>query len=243
MYPFKLSIIIPAYNEANRIGQTIESIQNYLDRKKIKAELIVVNDGSSDQTLQIVGAMSAHIKNLKLVHVPKNQGKGHAVRQGVKKARGKYILITDADNSTPIEELDRLWLLIQNHFDIAIGSRYLKDSDVQIKQSFLRIAISRLGNFLVRSFLTIRTIRDTQCGFKLFVNKVAKNIFSRQKINRWGFDMEVLSIAPLFHYKVAEVPVRWLNSPQSHLHPVRDTLRTFFELLYIKFNLMTGKYL
>src|SRR5690606_13949319 len=137
------------------------------------------------------------------ISLEKNQGKGHAVGKGIEASCGEYILFTDADHSTPIEDLDKLLKAMKSDgVDIAIGSRYLKGSDVKIRQSRFRVVMARLGNLLIRLFL-IRGIRDTQCGFKLFKHNVAREIFSRQKVKRWGFDMEVLAIAEMLDYKIA----------------------------------------
>ncbi len=148
--------------------------------------------------------------------------------------------MTDADNSTPIEEYASLIQKMRKN-DIAIGSRYLKNSQVKRKQSASRIAIGRIGNFLIQMFL-VDGITDTQCGFKLFTHHSAKEIFFRQKVTRFGFDVEVLVIANTLNYSIAEVPVSWFNSPESRFRPIRDAIRTFFDLLYIKLNLWSGRY-
>jgi dolichyl-phosphate beta-glucosyltransferase len=159
---------------------------------------------------------------------------------GVEKSRGEYILFTDADNSTPIEAFEKFYPLL-SHTKVVIGSRYMAESDVKIKQPKYRILLGRLGNFLIQVFL-FDDIRDTQCGFKAFQHSAAKELFSRMKVNRFGFDIELLSIANLLKYSVREVPVSWYNSPVSRVRPIKDTLRTFTELLYIKLNLMSGRY-
>ncbi len=240
-FEFELSIVVPAYNEENRIKSTLVNIFDFIAEKKINAEIIVVNDGSTDRTAEQVSKKKARIKHLKLINKTKNQGKGAAIKTGVTHARGRNILITDADNSTPIEQWESLNKALEAGADISIGSRYLTNSEIQIKQPLLRVMISRLGNLVIR-ILIVRGIKDTQCGFKLFRNEVAQAIFSKQKIKRWGFDIEVLAVARLLNYKVKEVPVSWFNSVDSRIRPIRDTYRTFLELLQIKSNLLRGVY-
>jgi len=239
---YDLSIVIPAYNEENRIKMTLLAINDYIIHNKINAEIIIANDGSKDTTAQIIKNYQEQIPNLKLINLEKNSGKGFAVRKGVEAARGKYILFTDADNSTPIEEYDKLKTSLETeNADIAIGSRYLRDDSVKIKQPTYRIILSRAGNILIRMFL-VDDIRDTQCGFKLFKNEIAKNIFSFQKVQRFGFDMEALVIASNLNYKIIEVPVSWFNSAESRVRPIKDALITLKDLVYIKLNLWSGRY-
>ncbi len=239
-YKYKFSIIIPAYNEKDRILGTLNNIYKYFKGKN--SEIIIVDDGSTDNTASFIEYEKENIaNNIKTISYQPNQGKGYAVKTGVEKAQGEFILFTDADNSTPIEEFAKLDTGIKQGFDIAIGSRYLKNSAVKIKQSILRILIGRLGNLLIQ-LLLVKNIKDTQCGFKLFKNKIAKNIFSKQTIYGWGFDMEILVIAQLFKYKIIEIPVDWYNSSASKFSPVKDTLQTLSELIKIKINLITGKY-
>lgn len=237
-----LSIIVPAYNEEQRITGTILSISQYLNSQKIDAEIIVVDDGSRDKTTQVVEDLANKISNLQVVSYHPNKGKGYAVKKGIGESKGKLILFTDADNSTPIEEYENLKkALDETSSDIAIGSRYLPESNIKIKQPFSRILIGRIGNFLIRFFL-IENIRDTQCGFKLFKHEAAKNIFFFQKIKRFAFDMEALTIANYLSYKIVEIPVTWTNSADSRLRPVRDSIRTLRDLVFIKLNILSGRY-
>lgn len=239
---YDLSIVIPAYNEENRIKNTLLSIQDYISSNKINAEIIVVNDGSKDSTVEVVKSYQSKIPNLKVIDLGKNCGKGAAVKQGVMASRGKLILFTDADNSTPIEEFGKLQKkLLENNAQIAIGSRYLQDSSVKIKQPMYRIFLGRAGNLLIRIFL-IDGLRDTQCGFKLFTSVAAKNIFRFQKVTRFGFDMEALVVAGYLGYEIVEVPVSWFNSAESRVRPIKDAIITLKDLVYIKLNLWSGRY-
>ena len=239
---YDLSVIIPAYNEENRLKNTLLSIHDYLVNNKINAEILVVNDGSKDKTVAVVQSYQSKIPNLKIISLERNSGKGAAVKQGVIQSRGKLILFTDADNSTPIEEFKKLQkYLLENNAQIAIGSRYLHDSSVRIKQPKYRILLGRAGNLLIRIFL-IDGLRDTQCGFKLFTSAAAKNIFQLQRVKRFGFDMEALVIANCLGYKIIEVPVSWFNSAESRLRPVKDAIITLKDLVYIKLNLWSGRY-
>jgi dolichyl-phosphate beta-glucosyltransferase len=241
-YKYDVSIIVPSYNEENRIKGTLLAIEDFIESSSLKIEVLVVDDGSSDKTCEVVEKEIKDVDyDLKLVRSGKNYGKGNAVRLGVEAAVGEYILFTDADNSTPIQELDKFWKFIEEGYDVIIGSRYLKNSDVKVRQSRLRILIGRAGNILIRLFL-ITGIKDTQCGFKLFTHKAAKDIFSRQKVRRFGFDMEALVVAKSLDYSIKEVPVSWFNSVESRVRPVRDSLRTLKDLAYIKLNSWSGRY-
>ena len=237
---YDVSIVIPAYNEEHRISNTLFLIDAYRRRKRLRAEIIVVSDGSTDGTAALIRRRTKDIAHLIPIVYRKNRGKGFAVRRGIDAAQGKYILMIDADNSTPIEEYEKLAKKIKNKH-IAIGSRYIKNSKVKRKQSSLRIFIGRFGNALIRLFL-IDGIADTQCGFKLFEHRAAKEIFCRQKVKRFGFDVEALVIAKTLNYKIVEVPVSWFHATESRFRPIRDALRTTIDLVYIKLNLWSGRY-
>lgn len=241
-FKYEVSFLIPAYNEAKRLPKTLEVVTDYIKQKKLKAEIIVVNDGSTDDTAEVIQQYAKKIPNFHPINYAKNQGKGYAVKMGIMASKGKYILFTDADNSTPIQEFSRLMEeLIRTKADIAIGSRYLPGSNVKIKQPRYRIWMGRIGNFLIRLLLT-NDLKDTQCGFKLFTHEAAKTIFSLQKVSRFGFDMEALTIAYNLDYKVVEVPVSWFNSSDSRVRPLRDAFITLKDMFYIKLNLWSGRY-
>ncbi|PIV90021.1 hypothetical protein COW46_03955 [Candidatus Gracilibacteria bacterium CG17_big_fil_post_rev_8_21_14_2_50_48_13] len=238
-----LSIVIPAYNEATRIEETLTEVVGYLKGKSFAFELLVVDDGSRDGTIAVVERfIAAHDLSDRACVLPLgvNRGKGAAVRTGVLRATGEYVLFTDADNSTPIHEVDRFLDEIEE-VDILIGSRYLAASKVEKKQPWHRIVLSRLANFVITIFL-IDGIRDTQCGFKMLKYAAAKDIFSRMCVDGFGFDMELLALAEVLDYRVKELPVSWFDSPNSRVQPVRAALRTLGDLATIKMGIWTGKY-
>lgn len=223
------SIIIPAYNEAGRIAQSLDKIFEFMERWGIPFEVIVVDDGSTDQTSIIVEEKSRNHKELKLIKLPTNQGKGYAVKTGMLEAKGKYILFSDADLSTPIEELPRLHQWIKEGFDIAIASRAYPGAILEVHQPFYREFMGRVFNLLVRIFL-LPDIYDTQCGFKLFRGEVAKDIFKRQRLKGFSFDFEILYIARKLGYKIKEVPVRWRHSPGSKVRVLKNGISSFIDI-------------
>ena len=240
-YSYDLSIVVPAFNESRRIISTLEKIIDYIKRKKIKTEIIVVDDHSSDGTSSVVRKNFKNYRDLRIIYNERNMGKGYSVKQGVLISRGEYILFTDADNSTPIEELDKFFRYLRKD-TILIGSRYKKSRTRIIKkQPLYRIILSRIANFIIKLFLSL-DIEDTQCGFKLFPHEAANKLFSLQTIKRFGFDMEILSLAFLFKIKVKEIPVNWFDSVFTRIRPFKDAIITFIELLKIKKNIWTNYY-
>lgn len=235
-----LSIVIPAYKEEKRITETLSAISSYCAGLSRESEIIVVDDGSPDGTADTVRQAAIHDPRIRLVSYGGNRGKGYAVKSGVLEARGEIVLFTDADNATPIEEFDKLLPFLRDH-EVVIGSRYAPGSNVVVKQPGFRIRISRMGNALIQ-LLLLDGITDTQCGFKAFRREAAERIFSRMKTERFGFDMELLCIARLLGYSIAEVPVNWFDSADSRVRPVRDTMHTLYELFYIKLNILGGRY-
>jgi len=226
----KVSIIIPAYNEEKRIVSSLEKISKFFEGKD--HEIIVMDDGSSDLTREIVN----NFKNVKLNEKRENMGKGYSVKEGVSMAKGDLILLSDADLSTPIEEFDKLKNYVSD-YPLVIGSRALKDSAV--KNKLIRTLLGRFGNLLIR--LVVKDIKDTQCGFKLFEAKVAKNLFSKQTLDGFGFDFEILFLAQKNKYIIKEVPVVWVNVEGSKVKPIHY-ITTFFELFKIIINNLKGKY-
>lgn len=210
-----LSIIIPAYNEEERISDTLESFHQFLNEKAINYELIIVDDGSSDKTIQVVEELKTRISHLRIIALPENKGKGAAVREGMLAVKGEIRLFSDADGATPIEELDKVILPLQEkRSDISIGSRYHETSDVQKKQPLYRVVWSRMANKIIQRML-LPGIVDPHCGFKAFTSDAANAIFRLSKINEWSFDLEVLALAKNMNYRMAEVPVKWIHDERS----------------------------
>ncbi len=239
-YPYFLSIIIPAYNEEKRIIPTVEAIINYILQRKLKAEILIIDDGSSDGTSWICKNRFKSIPYVQLIKLSQNQGKGSAIRAGILHSSGEYILFTDADNSTPIEEFEKFSPHLKKN-TILIGSRYIQPHLVERSQPRYRVLLSRAANLLIRLFV-IDEVRDTQCGFKAFPQEIGLLLARLQKVNRFAYDIELLSLAQLCGYEIQEIPVRWLNSPNSRLRPVRDAFWTFYDLLRIKMFIWRGVY-
>ena len=235
------SIVIPAYNESARLGATLERVLAYVRAQGWAAELIVVNDGSQDNTAEIVRTFAAKNNALRLVENPGNRGKGFSVRNGMLHARGRVILFTDADLSSPIEEAPKLLQALEAGADIAIGSRWLRAETQTQRQPLYRQLFGRVFNLLLRLTLGLQ-FKDTQCGFKAFKQTAAQAIFPLQKIEGWGFDPEILFLARKFGLKVQEIPVAWGHSGGTRIHPLKDGSRMFLEMLHIRWNNLTGKY-
>lgn len=230
-----LSIVIPAYNEEKRLGASLQEIQSFLPNYFEQTEVIVVNDGSSDRTSQVAKAFlqesGAH--RLMLIELPRNCGKGAAVKAGVERATGDYILFMDADLSTPLSEISKVISVLENGKDIAIGSRAIESSNILEHQPFYRETMGKLFNLFVK-LLVIDGISDTQCGFKAFRREVAREIFNRLQTARFGFDVEVLLWAKVLGYTIEEVGVTWVNSPHSRVSPIRDSLEMLWSLFRIR---------
>jgi glycosyltransferase involved in cell wall biosynthesis len=235
------SIIIPAYNEGKRLGATLDRVLAYLGSEQLDAEVIVVNDGSSDDTAEIVRRYAQRNECIRLVENPGNRGKGYSVRHGVLEARGSVILFSDADLSSPIEEMSKLVEAIQGGADIAIGSRWVRSELQTQRQSVARQIMGRAFNYLLRLLLQLN-FKDTQCGFKAFRRGAARAIFPLQKIEGWGFDPELLFLAGRFGFKVVEVPVVWGHDEGTRIHPVADGSKMILEMLRIRWNSLTGEY-
>jgi len=236
-----LSLVIPAFNEEHRIGKTLMENVEFLCRQGFDWEMIIVDDGSIDNTCRIVQEwVNRESDKIRLLRLPRNRGKGAAVQLGVMTATGRYIIMADADNATPIQEVARFYKEAHDG-KILIGSRYLESSVIEIEQSKFRIYVGRIGNILINCFLLER-IRDTQCGFKMFPMKIAKDLFSRQTIPGWGFDMEILAIAQGLGIPIQEIGVTWRDVGGSRLRPIRAAIYTFLELVKIKINVWSGAY-
>ncbi len=235
------SFVIPAYNESLRIRPTLETLLRHSQEQKWDAEILVVNDGSTDDTAEIVRQYAQRHPQILLLENPGNHGKGYSVRNGVLHARGDICLFTDADLSSPITEAQKLFDAIARGADIAIGSRWLRVELQTERQPLYRQLFGRIFNLVLRVVLGLR-FADTQCGFKAFRRDAAQRVFPLQKIERWGFDPEILFLARRAGLRVEEVPVLWAHSEGTRLHPFRDGLRMFVEVLRIRRNAMTGEY-
>ena len=236
----ELSIVIPAYNEQRRLPETLRRVRAYLEARRADAEVIVVDDGSRDATAALVEARRGEFPGLRLVSNGVNRGKGYSVRHGMREARGRIVLFTDADLSAPIEEADKLLAAMRDH-EVAIGSRRVDRSLIEVHQSPLRELAGIVYNFLVRAITGLRFV-DTQCGFKAFLREPSRIIFEQQRIERFGFDPEVLFLARRHGLRAVEIPVRWAHDPQTRVNMVRDSLRMFGEVLSIRWNWMLGRY-
>ncbi|MEX0616461.1 MAG: bifunctional glycosyltransferase family 2/GtrA family protein [Candidatus Woykebacteria bacterium] len=230
-----ISIIIPTFNEEERLPKTLRKIADYVNKNPEGYEVIVVDDASTDGTGQVAQSFEGKIQNLKVLRLEKSPfaGKGYAVNKGVLASKGNLILFTDADGSTPIEEIEKLISKIDDGYDVAIGSRALERSTVQKRQNPLREYMGRTFNILVQT-LTVKGIVDTQCGFKLFKRESTYGIFENQRIFDFGFDVEILYCASKKGLKIAEVPTLWYNDPRSSVHPVKDSLKMLVDLFKIR---------
>ena len=235
------SIVIPAYNESSRIRPTLDELLRYSQQRNWDAEILVVDDGSRDDTAQIVRDYGKSHPQILLVENPGNRGKGFSVRNGMLHARGEVCLFTDADLSSPIGEAQKLFDAIAAGADIAIGSRWLRAELQTERQPVYRQLFGRIFNLVLRVFLGL-SFADTQCGFKAFRRDAVQRIFPLQKIERWGFDPEILFLARRLGLVVKEVPVLWAHSEGTRLHPFRDGLRMFVEVLRIRWNSIVGSY-
>ena len=233
----ELSVIIPAYNEEQRISNTLKESIAFLKTQGYESEIIVVDDGSTDNTRQKVMEFSPYAR---LTPVRKNKGKGYSVKEGMLFATKKWRVFMDADNSTSIKEISNFFRHLDGN-DILIGSRNLPDSVIAIKQPFLRSTLGKIFPLFVRLF-AVRGIKDTQCGFKLFSEHAAKKIFPLTRLNRWGFDVEILFLARKKGFQIKEMPITWKNDGQSKVSPLKDSLDMFFDLLRIRWNWLTNKY-
>jgi glycosyltransferase involved in cell wall biosynthesis len=239
--PLTYSIILPAYSESARIAATLDKILAYTSQRHWNVEVIVVNDGSTDGTADIVRQYAAQHAQLRLLENPGNRGKGYSVRNGMLHARGDILLFSDADLSSPIEEADKLFAAISQGADVAIGSRWL-DPAMQIqKQPLYRQLFGRIFNLALRLILNLQ-FKDTQCGFKAFTRRSAQTIFPLQKIERWGFDPEILYLARKFDFSVREVPVAWSHREGTRINPLSDGIRMFGEMLRIRWYSWRGLY-
>lgn len=234
----RLSLIIPAYNEARRIGPTLHDAETYLARQSYVSEILVVDDGSGDDTASRIRESFPHVQ---VVSYRPNRGKGHAVKVGMQQAHGDYCVFSDADGSTPIQELEKLWPRFEAGADVVIGSRSLPASDVEVRQHVLRETMGRVFNLFVKSVVMSGYV-DTQCGFKGFTRRSVDILFARQRLDGFSFDTELLFIARKHGLRIDQVPVRWRNAERSRVHIFKDSFRMFRDLFRIRVNDWMSRY-
>jgi glycosyltransferase involved in cell wall biosynthesis len=235
-----LSIVIPSYNEEKRLPATLQRIAAYLEASGRRAEVIVVDDGSTDETAKVAESFQEQIENLRVVSNGRNRGKGYSVRHGALEAHGEIVLFTDADLSAPIEEADKL-LAKMNENDVAIGSRAVNRALIEVHESKFREFAGIIFNRIVRIILRLPFV-DTQCGFKAFRREKCKIIFEQQTIERFGFDPELLYLARHHGLPTVEVAVRWAHSPATKINMWRDSVQMFLDVIVIRWNALCGRY-
>jgi glycosyltransferase involved in cell wall biosynthesis len=233
--------VIPAYNESARIESALERVLSCVAERHWNAEVLVVDDGSSDNTADIVRRRMQSHPNLHLIHNDGNRGKGFSVRNGILQSTGEIVLFTDADLSSPIEEAERLFEALDAGADVAIGSRWLDKQRQTIHQPLYRRFFGRCFNWVTRKFIGL-PYKDTQCGFKAFKRDAAQVIFRLQTIERWGFDPEILFIARKLKYKIVEVPVTWGHDERSRISYLKDGMKMLEEMAQIRKNSLRGRY-
>lgn len=239
-YP-NLSIVIPAFNESARIPATLEQVVGCIREQGWDAEIIVVNDGSTDKTAQVVQEFAQTAPEIRMIENPGNRGKGYSVRSGMLQALGEIVMFTDADLSAPMEEAERLFAHISDGADIAIGSRWLEKGRQTHKQPLYRQFFGRCFNAVTRGVMGLH-FADTQCGFKAFTRAAAQTVFQLQTIERWGFDPEILFIALKCGYRVDEVAVSWGHDERSRMSYLRDGIRMLEDVAIIRWNALVGRY-
>jgi glycosyltransferase involved in cell wall biosynthesis len=235
------SIVIPAFNESARLPATLQSVLECIRARNWEAEVIVVNDGSTDATAEVARAFAATASEVRLLENPGNRGKGYSVRHGMLDARGQVALFTDADLSAPIAEAEGLFAAIRAGADIAIGSRWLDSNRQTERQPLYRQFFSRCFNGVTRAIMGL-PFADTQCGLKAFTRKAAQTVFRLQTIERWGFDPEILFIARKRGLRVVEVPVSWAHDDRTRLNYLQDGFKMLQEIAQIRWNSLTGRY-
>ena len=236
----ELSIIIPSYNEEARLPATLDRIVGYVSKSGRETEVLVVDDGSADRTAAVAETFREKLPSLRVLSNGVNRGKGYSVRHGMREARGRIVLFTDADLSAPIEEADKL-IAVMDKNDVAIGSRALDRSLISVHESLFREFAGIVFNKLVRVILRLPFV-DTQCGFKAFRSERCRIIFEQQRIERFGFDPELLYLARHHGLHAVEIPVRWAHSPATKVNMLRDSIQMFLDILVIRWNSIAGRY-
>jgi dolichyl-phosphate beta-glucosyltransferase len=241
MAEVKLSVVIPAYNEEKRLPKTLRSVHEYLSAQTYSYEIIVVSDGSTDRTREVVEDLARTLPHVRLIGEQENHGKGYSVRMGMLAAKGEFRLFMDADNATSVDQVEKMWPEFEKGHEVVIGSRDITGADIQVAQPWWRRRLGDIFNLMVQILSGLWGIWDTQCGFKGFSAKAAQDIFTRATVNRWAFDVELLVLAKKFGYEIHEVPVRWVNDAHSKVK-FSGMVHMLLEILGILRNNMTGKY-
>jgi dolichyl-phosphate beta-glucosyltransferase len=239
MKPF-LSIVIPAYNEAKSLPLTLIDAERHLSKVEYSWEMLVVNDGSKDDTAEVVRRFSGLIRNLRLVDNAENHGKGWVVRQGMLEAKGNWRLFMDADNATSVDQVNRMMPYFKEGYDIIIGSREAEGSKLVPPQPWYKRILGRVGNLIIQ-MLVLPGLKDTQCGFKCFSEEAAERIFKRTRIDRWSFDVETLVLGKMMGYKIKEIPVTWVNNIVSRVK-LSSYIKSLWEVLKLRIWLWRGDY-
>jgi len=239
MPSLKLSVIIPAYNEEKRLPKTLRAVDAYLEKQGYGYEILVVSDGSTDNTVQVAESMKKDIENLRVIDFQPNHGKGYVVRKGMLEAKGEFRLFMDADNATTVDQVEKMWPEFEKGSQVVIGSRDVKGATIAVPQPWWRRRIGDAFNLVVQILSGLWGIWDTQCGFKGFSAKAAQEIFSRAVINRWVFDVEALVVAKKHGYTIQEIPVIWINDEKSK---VGFSPTIIFEVLQVSWNAFKGTY-
>ncbi|HEY6197686.1 MAG TPA: dolichyl-phosphate beta-glucosyltransferase [Candidatus Binatia bacterium] len=239
--PAYLSLIIPAFNEDRRIGQSLERILSFFRAQSYPFEIIVVDDGSTDRTVEVVRGFAASDPQLRVEPQPQNRGKGEAIRKGMLLAGGKYLFFSDADLSVPIEAVPDFLSRLEAGDDVAVGSRRIAGAVIEVHQPIHRELMGKVFTGLSNLILGLK-LKDFTCGFKAFRRDAARELFSRQRLGGWSFDSEILYLAKSKGYRIAEVPVVWRNDEATKVRLGRDVVRSFVDLWNIRINHALGKY-
>lgn len=235
-----LSVIIPTYNEEKRIEKTLLSAHEYLSKQAYDHEILVVNDGSKDKTAAVVENLKSNIRGLKLLDNKENHGKGWVVRRGMLEAQGDYRLFVDADNSTTVDQIESFLPYFSQGYDIVIGSRRIEGATIAVKQPWIRDFLGGVFRLIVRVLVPLG-VKDSQAGFKCFSRKAVEQIFPKQTIFRWAFDVEILAIARRAGLKIKEAPIRWVNDAESRVK-MGGMIKMLFEVIQVRLNLWANKY-
>ena len=243
MQPY-LSIIIPAYKEGERIGRTLLEIDQYMKKQSYDYEIVIVVDGSPDNTAEVAGNYARQVEHIRVIENTENHGKGYVVRQGLLEAKGQYRLFMDADGSTSITHLDTFLPEFEHGYGLVMGSRDIEGSYIQIRQPRYRTIMGNMGNWLIRIVLGLWSFPDTQCGFKMLAAEAAQEVASRMKVDRFGFDFELIALSYALGFGVKQMPVRWLNEEGStvSLTGPNGYIQVIIDLFRVKLRFLTGQY-